>query len=312
MAGLSAAACTSTSPRDPKSKTAAPVTSQHETGTAAAAAVLRDPLEDKLLVVAEWSSMMSGSSVAVYADGLIDRRWTELVEERPRWRYEDKYRVAMAKPDDIFGLKRDLQASGFLDAEPSYHEDGVLDGGAITISDGASARRVIVVNEPKKLPGELRRLSKQLYAFARFAERVGEDPFDTKLPSGRMSLVHEFKTASEQVYVFTVFESGVLELRLIYDPDQAAHNAPDHPTPRSVVVQVDPRQLEPLSRALEGLRAKTLTAEELRGAPDEPTERLWLRGPNREITAPVGSKAPPLVQRVLEESQALRSEMPMP
>lgn len=260
------------------------------------------------LVVAEWTSMMTGSSIALYSDGLIDHRWTEFVEDGAFGEYIEHFRVAMADPSDMMMLHKTFAPHRFVRLEPSYHEDGVLDGGAVTLSHYASGRRITVVNEPADLPSSLGFAIGDLERLAARAKNRGADPFTSVPGPGRMLLVHEFQAHADRSFVFTVFESGHAELRLIADPNGPADDAHDQRTPQSRVTRVDAQSLGTLRQAIGHLQKNPPSEADLRGKRGA-IERLRLRNPKREIVVPVGFSPPKTVERVIEESRALAGEI---
>lgn len=295
LAGATALGCTGTKPSDLERKrdTANPV-----------AGKFRVSIRSPLVAIAQWTSMMARSSVAVYMDGLVDYRWTEFVEDEKFGRYVDHFRVGLAEPSEMPALHKSLASPTFLSAKRDYHEDGVHDGGAVTISEPMSGRRIIVVNDPADLPQSVGSVVKDLRGIAMRVKAGGADPF-TKIPGrGRMLLVHEFLSPEQRSFVFTVFESGRLELRLTADPNDPADEATDFPTPRSVALEAEDATLEPLRQAVAALEGTSLVDADLRGKRGS-TERLRIGGPRPEIEVPVGFAVPKVLQRVIDESHAV-------
>ncbi len=295
LLGASALACAPTKSPEVERKREAADTDQSTYRLAAS---------DRLVVVGQWSSMMTGSSIAVYSDGLIDHRWTEFIDIGTFGEYVDHFRVAVADPSDVLALREALGSPGFLSAKAHYREAAVHDGGAITISDPASHRRIIVVNDPADLPPNVGTVSHHLEKFAARARKEGTDPFTSVRGPGRLLLVHEFITPADRSFVFTAFDNGLLELRLLSDPNDAPDDATDFPTPRSTVIVVDEESLSPLRQAIAELQKKPPSEADLRGKRG-PVQRIWVGGPKREITVRVGFTPPLRVQRLIEESRAL-------
>lgn len=267
----------------------------------------------RLLVIAEWSGMFHSTSLAVYDDGLLDFRFPEEDGEGPFGpTYRRAYRVATAPPDFLEALRSGLASKAFRRAKPHYHEDGVMDGGALTMAGIDSERRIIIVNDPQGLPPTLDRLREALRTTAKIVEEMGHDPFESPHapPRGRMLLVHDHSREQEDdALSLTVFEHGDIELRTTYDGSRAAHRKRDYPTPRSTVRRLDEMRLLLLREGVEALRASSVPREYKGGALGE-VDSHWLTmaGPEGRFHVRSDKPVPTELRQVLDLSAEIAAD----
>lgn len=247
-----------------------------------------------LLAIAEWSAPVAGWSqrLAVYEDGLLEMR---SFEEAPQadnpLGQELQVRVLRVPPAELAPLRGALADSGFEKAEPYYREEGVHDGGSLTIADMAThRRRVIVINSPSGVPGPVTKAQSALDGLAKTVKDKGTDGFAPG--PDRIEFIAMVGRHNENLEL-TVFAGGLLELRTTYTADEKAHAASDYPTPHAVTGQARPGDLDALRSTLTALPATPPTIKQANRSGD----MLFVGSTAREFQVP--SKPPPEVSAVI-------------
>ncbi len=197
---------------------------------------------------------MGGSEwLAVYEDGLLEMRWSELVDDPKRGFAREHHQLTMRVPATrLDALRTALASTEFAAAEPHYNEEGVLDGGALTIADMATHhRRVIVVNEPADLPAPVARAEAMLWELHELVRKKGERAFAVDA-ADRLLVVYSHPHGEDSRQL-TVFANGSLELRTTYTSSDKAHAERDYPTPRSVTSLATEEEFAALTDAIAGM-----------------------------------------------------------
>jgi hypothetical protein len=260
-----------------------------------------------LLLVAEFSAPVSGggATISVYDDGRAFMRGGDGFGSPSRsW-------AGRVTAGELATLQRALASAAYGKSDSHYHEDGVMDGGAVVLADPISERKIVVVNDPP-LPtelGEVHRFARELY---RKLRDTGKDPFDPHTPGElRMFAFHrQWWTENWQSFDFVVYADGKLELCKTNGEDRWGPNDESR-YPACRVLTVPLERLAPLQDLLvrDGLdrepapnletEGKSVHVLQLRGFSD------WLRFADNAATSTD-------LRAVLDELTTLRRELEMP
>ncbi len=237
-----------------------------------------------LLAIATWSAPVAGWTqwLAVYDDGLLElRSFEEAPEPSTLFARELRVRVLRVAPAELAPLKAALSDTDVEHAGSYYREDGVLDGGALTIADMATHhRRVTVVNRPSGLPSPVSTAEGVLVRLAEMAKDRGADGFAPG--PDRIELIAMIERGEESIEL-TIFENGLLERRTTYTSSERAHAAADYPTPDAVTGQAHAGDLDALRASLSTLPA---APPNVAGAA-RTGDRLFVGSASREFHVPL-------------------------
>ncbi|MEZ4383961.1 MAG: hypothetical protein R3A79_21695 [Nannocystaceae bacterium] len=261
------------------------------------------------VLIAEFSAPVSGAwaTATVYDDGAAIVSWSEGIGKGP-----PALRSFGLPANEVDRLRRLTADPKFLEAKPSYHQEGVLDGSSTTFVAGG--RRIVVVNRPLALPAPLEALSAWTHDLLRRVDGgEGSDAFAGDDP---IVVVHKRRFRDVRFGdALTVFADGRLDYRVTYG-DVPRDADVDYPFPRVELRSAAPEELRALREAvaappLAGLPQVTGETETERG-----TEHIIMRSPSAGGAAwavvLAGAAPPPGLEPVLAETARLRAAFDAP
>jgi len=257
---------------------------------------------DALVVLGSWSAMISGQEIAVYDNGLVMVQWSDHEPApEPFGRFVHHVAVHRVAPEQVNEVRKLVSSEAFGRARSAYHEEGVMDGGALVVGGHrVSDRRITIVNRPADLPPELRAIEVVLDELAEATKTQGQPAF----APGPDRVVALWRFArGEDSKQLTVFASGVLELRTLHTSSMTAHASDDYPTPHAVTGMANPSDLEALVAALD-----EFGDERMEVTPDRRTSDTLYFG-NEGLEQELPTNPPPGLVKVLSVLEGLETAL---
>lgn len=280
----------------------------------------RKGLSLDIVMIAEWGygAMPGSTELTVYSDGRLVRWDTTDPQQKGR----NVLAVGQTDAYDLAELQALLASRELAQAEESYHEEQVFDGGSISILGGPAPRRITVVNHPDGVPDAVDELQSAAKRLRSLVELQGVDAFAADDPVLVVDVRELSGGFSDEMIVFA---SGFIDYRAHDFLFFGTHGS--LPAAGVYTRRVDPTTLAPLREALAAAAAAGLSPRYRRpepppAAPGKPSvsefevpgtrHRLWLAEPTGRVESDIGATVPPALERLFREIEALRMNFGAP